>query len=290
MKIKKKDLRRILAWFVTVLSLLLVFGFALVYYKTSLFSITSFSLEGVRDEDKAILLPLLTSHASARHLLVLRNDSILTPNERGIMRLCLGVLPNTKRISIQPAGLHTLRISFTEYEPAFHLEGGNLLDPTGVVFTSAQTYTHLPTLQLASFSTTTKKEYGIPVTRITSFDTSLLEYLHDFSEKISAVVFPVGTISLDEYGDVSFFDVDGVGVVKLTKSNLTKKTWTTFISAIDTEPLKSKLEKEKELLDYIDVRFGNKVFYSFGTKTSASSTDILPHYEDISTTTTEQIH
>lgn len=290
MKIKKKDLRRILAWFVTVLSLLLVLGFSLVYYKTSLLTITSFSLEGVSDEERAKLLPLLMSHASSRRLLVVRNDSILTPDERGIVKIALSVLPETKRVHIQPVGLHTLRVSLVEYEPAFHLEDGNFLDPTGVVFMSARVHTHLPTLQIPSFSTTTKREHGIQVTRVTSLDVSLLQSLHDFSDKISKVIFPVGVISLDEYGDVSFFDVDGVGVVKLTKNNVTNKTWTTFISAIDTEPLKSKLEKEKESLNYIDVRFGNKVFYSFGSKTSTSSVDILPHYEDISTTTTEQIH
>ena len=39
--------------------------------------------------------------------------------------------------------------------------------------------------------------------------------------------------------------------------------WTTFISVIDAEPLKSKLKNDFKDLDYIDLRFSNKIFYKF---------------------------
>jgi hypothetical protein len=42
-----------------------------------------------------------------------------------------------------------------------------------------------------------------------------------------------------------------------------KKVWSTLVSAIDTDPLKSKLSENRNGLQYLDVRYGNKVFYRF---------------------------
>ena len=50
--------------------------------------------------------------------------------------------------------------------------------------------------------------------------------------------------------------------------------WITFVSAIAGEPLKSSLTNNLKNLDYIDLRFKNKVFYKFENKSiSTNNTD-----------------
>ena len=61
----------------------------------------------------------------------------------------------------------------------------------------------------------------------------------------------------------------------------TDKVWSNIVSAIDTDPLKSKLLNNKDKLEYLDARFGNKVFFKF---TNDGKTAIIPSH-DISTST-----
>lgn len=50
--------------------------------------------------------------------------------------------------------------------------------------------------------------------------------------------------------------------------------WITFVSAIDAEPLKTEIEKKIKDLDYIDLRFSNKVFYKFHNKNEIPATPV----------------
>ncbi len=56
---------------------------------------------------------------------------------------------------------------------------------------------------------------------------------------------------------------EDTGYIYVNTKDNANYVWVTFISAIDTEPLKSKLEKNLKNLEYIDLRFSNKVFYKF---------------------------
>jgi hypothetical protein len=71
--------------------------------------------------------------------------------------------------------------------------------------------------------------------------------------------------------------------IKFSSKEDIKKVWSNLVSAIDTEPLKSKLANSKNKLEYLDTRFGNKVFFKF---TNEGKTIIMPTYEATSTATT----
>jgi hypothetical protein len=106
--------------------------------------------------------------------------------------------------------------------------------------------------------------------------------------RVSTVLFPVKTIVLDDADTVTLVDARDVSKFYFSQNQDTKKVWTTVISAIDTEPLKSKLDSSKNTLLYLDVRYGNKVFYKFNEGFSkASSTDIIGGH---ATTTQESVH
>ena len=81
---------------------------------------------------------------------------------------------------------------------------------------------------------------------------------------------------------------EGKSEVIFAKSDDVDKIWSNIVSAIDTEPLKSKLEKDKSFLQYLDARFGNKVFYKFTNSQAGDiiqSTSNSPHATSTATTT-----
>jgi hypothetical protein len=108
-------------------------------------------------------------------------------------------------------------------------------------------------------------------------------------EKIQPVLFPVRAVLLDKEGDVTFFNENGSSFIKFSSASDSDKVWSNLVSAIDTEPLKGKLEKNKTDLLYLDIRFGNKVFYKFAhdTFTKQSGTAIIGNNDATSTVSTE---
>jgi hypothetical protein len=80
---------------------------------------------------------------------------------------------------------------------------------------------------------------------------------------MSAIIFPVENILVERTGDISCMDKDEKSKIIFLKENDYKKVWSTLVSAIDTDPLKTKLATDKDNLEYLDVRYGNKVFYRF---------------------------
>ncbi len=72
------------------------------------------------------------------------------------------------------------------------------------------------------------------------------------------------TGEIEENGDMKIFlkNTKDAYIYVNTKDDA-DYVWITFVSAIDGEPLKSSINKSFEDLNYIDLRFGNKVFYKF---------------------------
>jgi hypothetical protein len=81
--------------------------------------------------------------------------------------------------------------------------------------------------------------------------------LSEMVNKISSVIFQVESVSVEATGEILVINKTGTGKVIFYKDNDYKKVWSTLVSAIDTDPLKSKLVTSKDELEYLDVRYGN---------------------------------
>lgn len=67
-------------------------------------------------------------------------------------------------------------------------------------------------------------------------------------------------------GDIKIFlqgTREEMGYLYVNINNDPEYVWITFVSAVDAEPLKTDLKKKLKYLDYLDLRFSNKVFYRF---------------------------
>jgi hypothetical protein len=264
------------------LVLLSIFGGVIyLYYRTPLFTITSYELVGVPDLYKDAVMRNLTSIATEHSNPIIPRDKMLSYHSRAIKQSIVSVLPNTRTIHIRPISFHKLRITVEHYEPRFKIDSTRGVTKDGIIYVEFKDMSALPTI---SFASSTMEEVVRDDSRyyvIQGIDTTALNNLSRLLEKIDSVIFPVAKIVVDGYGDVTLYDKRELSRIIFREETNPDKVWSNIVSAIDTEPLKSRLEKENDDLEYLDARFGNKVFYKF---TKNLKTAII---EDHATTTQE---
>lgn len=93
------------------------------------------------------------------------------------------------------------------------------------------------------------------------------DILNIFKTRLTSRGFTFASSSeISEAQDMKIFitkDNFNSGYIYVNMKDGAEYIWTTFISVIDAEPLKSKLKNDFKDLDYIDLRFSNKIFYKF---------------------------
>ena len=166
--------------------------------------------------------------------------------------------PEIKTVTISHKGLQTIEVDTTLRTALFRLDNGLAVDDEGVVYQEPKDISSLPLLNV----------------KVTLPTKDKLLNISSFSNKIATTLNNVTTIEIDENGDISYFLADtraNAYVITSLKDN-TETLWSTLVSAITTDPLASTLTVSKNSLLYIDLRFGNKVFYKFGKYESIAST------------------
>lgn len=245
-----------------VVLVVLIGGFY-VCFKTSTFSITSYDLVGIPAENKIEIINGLDDIAYTAFYKVLPSNRIFSYRGLKIKSLITKVLSNTESVSIIPVGLHTLRITVTEYNPLFKIDDTHAVTKDGIIYEEFKDISSLPVVEIASSTTKIINNDGVMANVLNGEPKILLSKISDFIEKINSVLFIVTKVKVNEYGDITFFDERGISSVIISNDSDTKKVWSNIVSAIDTDPLKSKLNTNKNDLLYLDTRFGNKVFYKF---------------------------
>jgi hypothetical protein len=275
MKIKKKSLEKIRNWFLVLLGIIFLGVLYRVYVEKDWFSITTYTVVGVDAATSNEIVERLKKVSSGTVLFILPRDKILSYSHAAIVNEISELVPSRKDIIIRPSGLKTLTVQIEEFVPVMKLSDSTGVTKEGVVFHTRKSLEALPLFDSAS-TTVTFKENGFTFHKLSTFDEKYIEDLSSFLEKVSTTLFPVTKISIDDVGDVTLHGEHNSKVL-LTKNIDLTKGWSTLVSAIDTNPLKSSLQKEKEKLLYIDLRFGNKVFYKFGNGEfqNSSSTVII---------------
>ena len=199
--------------------------------------------------------------------LVIPGDKIFTYSGTRIIDTIRTSTPDVATVEMRPIGLHKLKITVTLLTPLFKVTERQALTEDGILFLTNKDLSTYPKIILASSTQETIKIKGIYFTKVLlgdeRVDATFLKNLVQFSGKVSSLIFPVETILVERTGDVTLLNKEGTSKVLFLQTMDQKKVWSTLVSAIDTDPLKSKLANEKDKLEYLDVRYGNKVFYRF---------------------------
>lgn len=267
MKIKRKTLVRIVRGIIKVTIVSAVVTLLYVYFATQVFTITSYQINGVDDVSWASINAQLHVLDTKKMYKVFPLNKIFTYSSNMITNTIRDSVPEMATVDIRPVGLHTIKITITLLKPLFRASDTQALTEDGVMFTTKYDIHSYPRITIASSTTKTFKSGGVVFTRVVLPDEEdtrvFFTELSALTTKMSTIIFPIENILVEKTGDISCVDKEGKSKIIFLKENDYKKVWSTLVSAIDTDPLKSKLADDKDNLEYLDVRYGNKVFYRF---------------------------
>ncbi len=290
MKIKRRTLALLIRRSIQVASVSLVIGLYFFYFHTSFFTITSYEITGTDEESRMAINEKLQELRNQKMFVIFPLDKIFTYDEDLITKIIVDTIPETATVQTRPSGLHTVKVLVTQLKPMFRISNSEAVSADGFIFSTKYKITQYPKITIASSTVVVVKKGGIIFSQLQSGDIDANKnFLKDLSlivAKVSSIIFPVAAVTIESTGDVLCFNASGTSKVIFLKDTDKKKVWSTLVSAIDTDPLKTKLEKNKEGLEYLDVRYGNKVFYRFNDMTfqNGSVNGIL---ENHATTTQE---
>lgn len=260
---------RLITWLATMI---LIIAFLYVYFGTGLFTIHTYEIEGAPDQYVAMLTDNMNILADQKLFYSLPGNRIISFHDHDIHDLIDETLTNTRSIRIYPKGLHTLHITITPYVPLFAVSDTHAITEDSVIYKEIVPLDSYPRIEVASTTVVTRERFNA---------------LAKLVKNLSAVLYPVRYIVIDQYDDIHLYDANKRTAVVLALSSDMDKVWSNVLSAIDTEPLKSKLSANGADLEYLDTRFGNKVFYRF---TNGAAPAIIPstHATSTATTTVQQ--
>lgn len=255
MKIKRKTLNKILKFLLKVIFVAFVIGIFYVIFKTTFIRVYNFDLVNIKDEYKERVNLSLQESINQKFFFVPKNN-LVTYSGKDFKKRTKEILTNAKDVSVYPVSLHTIRVKVENYNPAFRLDGINIaISDEGVPYIELNDVSSLPLLLSSS---------TVPV--------ELISKIKNFIPKVDTVLFKADVVIVDEYGDIYLKNNESGSYIIFKSKDDLEKLWITLLSAIETAPLKDSLNSELNKLSYIDVRFGNKVFYKF---TNATHQDII---------------
>ena len=281
MKKKRRILWKKIFLFITFFAVII--GLFYICFRTNTFTITSYQLVGIPKENEETILKELDAISQKPLYRIFPSNRTFLYNAKEIRKFIATTLPTTEHVKFMPISPHKLRISITVYKPLFKASDTHAVTVGGIIYKESQDISKLPLLEIASSTIERKEKRGIVIESLDQNAVAMLPRLSLLVPKINSILFPVSFITIDSFRDVKLFDQRKKSYVIFSLDADIQKVWSNIVSAIDTDPLKSKLEKDKSGLLYLDSRFGNKVFYKF---TNDTTTAIIPSYVATSTATT----
>lgn len=228
-----------------------------IYFWTGVFTIHTYALVGVDESYQESILRELENIGEKKIYGILPGNRSITPHRNEIKNLINETMPNTSSIKMYASSLHVLTVEVTSYVPLFSVSDSHAITREGIMYREIHSLNQVPRITIATSTTVS------PLT---------LQALEKLIPQIDTVLYPVRYITIDEYNDIRIYDETRKHTLIFSSSSDILRMWSTVVSAVDTDPLKSSLATEKNRLVYIDARFGNKVFYKF---TNGDEVDIL---------------
>jgi hypothetical protein len=186
------------------------------------------------------------------------------------------LLANTyiEKVEYKRVGLNTLIVDITPRSPRFvvveskeNLQPIAYIDSSGYIF-SGSLYTvatnTIPVFESAASSTSTEK---LPVHFTEKIGTILDEYYISnilfYVNELQKRNIKVEAIQIKHLNDVDLYITANHGALRINLTSDRDKTLATFFAAKKSEPLRTYMAENIDNLQYVDLRFGNKVFYKF---------------------------
>lgn len=249
---KRRRRNRIIA--VSVVGLLVLFGLSVALFRAPFLRVTAISVVGAQTLDVEDIKQFVQQRIAGNYVFVYPKDDILIYPQTAIERDLAAEYPVLKLVDVHAENFHTINVVLHERAPAAVWCGTDcyLMDEDGVVYASAQ-----------DTSTEQYVTYGGKVVG----DTMPKQYLtqdmfHALAALVSALMQvesgnPVRQIVMDEHADVrAYFQNDFVLI--FSSKDQPGDVFERLTLARQAAPLVGKSLGE---LEYIDLRFGDKLYY-----------------------------
>jgi hypothetical protein len=266
-KRRKRSLKK--SFIVIFLGLLLVVLFITAFVRGAF---TIDHIEVAPDDYREKVMSVTDTWLAQKLLWYIPRNTVLTLPSGKIKEEITTTYNEVEKVTISRKGLHGLEITLTIREPLFRLHDNLAIDTSGVVYMEPKDISILPVLMFDGISP--GKE--------------LLSKMHWFVEQTRVALGEVTSVEHKDTGDVYFYlqtkNTDTPYIVLKDTFDM-ERAWSIMLSAFDTNPLKKNLETKRDLLEYIDLRFGNKVFYKFDQEAIHTTASTTTHATSSATTT-----
>lgn len=225
------------------------------------FQIREVVVEGVSVADPVEVSDFVLSDLGGNYLFVLPRASIFLSKPDVLAAKVKEHFPRFKSVDVKRVSMHSLRATVVEYPGVYlwcdHNETCSFMDETGTVFADAPYFSGSAYLKIYAgerapypFSPLGEGELGMIALidqKLRSIDITPLEFHMDDVHTLSVHIFHNGnraTILFDPSRDVATaLDV--------------------LYSGLRTDPLQKMYHDRTKVLEYLDLRFANKVVYKF---------------------------
>ena len=114
------------------------------------------------------------------------------------------------------------------------------------------------------------------------------DFISVFKKRLPSQNVEFASSTLMPNGDLKIFlknTKDNAGYLYVNTKDNVEEVWTTFASILMSDPVKNLLITDLTNLNYVDLRFKNKVFYKFNNLTNTSTESVATSTETINSTT-----
>ncbi|MEN9852684.1 MAG: hypothetical protein RI996_627 [Candidatus Parcubacteria bacterium] len=265
--------------FLIVVCVLLVVVY-IVAMRSAFFRIETIEVQGVPNTYAELIKKDTQAYLDTYILGILPKNNIFLFSPKEAERSILQKNSYVESIEYKRKGLHELIVEAQLRTPRFVVlhnkystEPIAFVDNQGRIFSTAYTDTSTSTIPLyesidhTSDHTSSTTTASLPINFAekigTTLDTQYISNLVFYIDEISKRNFKVHGVVVKPLQDVDILITPEGGAIRLSLVSEREKVLSTFVAAKKAEPLRAYLANNISQMQYIDLRYGNKVFYKF---------------------------
>ena len=211
----------------------------------------------------------IDEYLGKKHAFVLSNNNIFYLSKKRLSKTLFENHSDIEDFSIRKSGLHNISIDIKTRTPVFKISSleNTYIGTLGYVYKDSLFSTTTINISESEFDISSgqsdKKTYDFENSISEKLDEESFSNLLFATKELKNKNFFIREIVVHPYNDASFIVTDGGGEIRVNLLDNQDDVFSVFSSAKKVEPLRNHIIKKLNDLEYIDLRFGNKVFFKF---------------------------
>ncbi len=226
--------------------------------------VTDVVVNGTQVADPEEVSLFVKAPLEGKYLSLMPKASILLVHPKRIARAVHTAFPRFKEVEVNRSAMNALTVDAVEYEGKYlwcqrtsETDGCSFMDELGTVFAPAPYFSGDAYLKIFVGETAV-----YPFTPISSEQLALVTMLDEKLRAISIDPQSFDFVSEHELS-IAFVHHGRPSVMKIDPTRDVNTALEALFSALRTDPLRAQYADSSKILEYLDLRFSNKVVYKF---------------------------